>query len=134
MGFILNEVRKFPTKIIYLFLSLCFQLLINTFFDFSFDSFSLSFEGYVDSSFSYRLFFCLGLRFSPNDDDDDDANSDSLLFDNISLVIDSFLAFPSYFTSKYAGANSWHSHKKRIVWKVLWIEYYLRLNLSSQRH
>ena len=67
----------------------------------------------VDSSFSYRLFFCLTLPFSPDDDDDDDdddgggGNSDSLLFDNISLVIGSFLAFPSYFTSKNAGANKW---------------------------
>ena len=67
----------------------------------------------VDSSFSFRLFFSLRLSFSPDDDDDDDdndddgGNSDSLLFDNISLVIGSFLAFPSCFTSRNAGAIKW---------------------------
>ena len=65
----------------------------------------LSFEEYVDySPFSYCLFFCLGLQYSP---DDDDGMSDSLLFQNNSLVIDSFLPFPSCFPSKEAGANSW---------------------------
>ena len=83
---------------------MCFQLFIYSFFDFFFEGFSVSFKGYVDSSFSYRLFFCLGLQFSP---DDYDRNSDPFLFDNISLVIDSFLAFSSCFTSKDAGANSW---------------------------
>ena len=73
----------------------------------------LSFEGYVDySPFSYRLFFCLGIQYSPDDDDDDDDDdndgmSDSLLFHNNSLVIDSFLPFSSCFPSKEAGANSW---------------------------
>ena len=74
-----------------------------------FEDFSLSFEGYVDSSFSY-------ISFSVWDCDfllmilivmivDDDGNSDLLLFDNISLVIDSFLAFPRCFISKHAGAD-----------------------------
>ena len=83
-----------------------------------FEDFSLSFEGYVDSSFSY-------ISFSVWDCDfllmilivmivDDDGNSDLLLFDNISLVIDSFLAFPRCFISNHAGADGWlHCIKKR---------------------
>ena len=73
------------------FISLCFQSFIYYFFEFFFEGFSVSFEGYIDFSFTYRLFFCLRLRFSP----DDVGSSDLLLFDKTSLNIDNFLAFPS---------------------------------------
>ena len=90
-----------------------------------FEDFSLSFEGYVDSSFSYVSFpvwdcdFLLMILIvmivdDDDDDDDDDGNSDSLLFDDILLVIDSFLAFPRCFISNHAGADGWlHCIKKR---------------------
>ena len=50
------------------FIFLCFQLLIYYFLGFYFEGFSIYFERYADSSFSFRLFFCLALRFSPDDD------------------------------------------------------------------
>ena len=93
----------------YLCVSNC---LIYSVFEFFFEGFSVSFEGYVDSSFSNCLFLCLVLRYSPNDDD---GNSASLLLDNSSLVIDRFLAFPSCFTSNDSGAYSWFPLKLFMV-------------------